>query len=363
MDVIFDNIVYSIQKIGGISCVFYEITKRILEDDRFKVRFVEKRGSYGNFYRLLLNIRPQKILYEESVISKRIGRFINPKMGIDRHYIFHSSYYRTSRDKSAINITTVHDFVYERYGLQGWKGKLHIWQQKRAVMNSDVIICISENTKKDLLHFYKGVDSDKVHVVYNGVSDDYYQIKDKSNFEFPFDEGSYGVFVGGRLSYKNFNLSVSACAVANMKLVIIGAPLNDKEKAFVDSTLGCDNYVCMSGVSNNKLNEIYNGAYCLFYPSSYEGFGIPCIEAQKAGCPVIAYNASSIPEVMAVPEMMINTLSVDDMMVIIHRLKENPYREKVVAKGIEFARQFSWDRCYDELTKIYEMAYKNRMEK
>ena len=357
MRVIIDNIVYSLQKIGGISCVFFELTKRILKDDRYSVCFLDQEKGYDNFYRRKLDDISAKQSLFYRFRNSFFERFLNPKLNIKSSYIFHSSYYRVSRDRSAINLTTVHDFVYERYGLQGWRGKLHQWQQKYAVLHSDAVICISENTKKDLLFFYRNINPNNVFVVYNGVSEDYFHIENIAEVKLPFTPKSYCVYVGSRISYKNFLLAVKSCAYAKMKMVIIGSPLSVEEKKYVNSLLGDDNYACLSNVSNSKLNEIYNGAFCLLYLSSYEGFGIPCLEAQRAGCPVISYNSSSIPEVMASKDMMITELSVDAVSRLISNLQEPLFRERIVSEGIKFAKQFSWDKCYEETTKIYNIVY------
>lgn len=355
MRVLIDNIAYSIQKIGGISLVFYELSSRLINDSRYKVEFIECEDADNNHYRRMLYI-PREVIHKFSRRMMKFLRYIDPKPGIMEPYIFHSSYYRTSRDKNAINVTTVHDFTYEVSGKNNFATRVHIWQKKKAVMNSDIVVCISENTKRDLLHYYKGVDENRIFVVYNGVSDEYMPLDNIDEKGLPFKRGTYCIYVGVRRKYKNYNLAIDSLANTEYNIVLVGSPLSEDEKAYLDATIGANRYVCLSNVSNERLNQLYNGAFCLLYLSAYEGFGIPCVEAQKAGCPVIAYNASSIPEVICDKNLLCRQLSVGEVHKKMFLLTQHEYRKQVVTNGIEFAKQFSWDRCYRELTDLYDKA-------
>ena len=104
-----------------------------------------------------------------------VKRYLNPSIKRCSPYIFHSSYYRLAKDRNAINITTVHDFMYELYR-HDMKSNLHKIQKKRAVLGSDGVICISENTKKDLLRFYPEFNK-PITVIYNGYDDKTYVFK------------------------------------------------------------------------------------------------------------------------------------------------------------------------------------------
>ena len=86
--------------------------------------------------------------------------------------VFHSSHYRIAKNPKAYNVTTVHDFTYELFS-KGLAQKVHSWQKFKAIRKADVIVSISENTKKDILRFLPDIDPDKIRVIYNGVSDDY----------------------------------------------------------------------------------------------------------------------------------------------------------------------------------------------
>ena len=104
------------------------------------------------------------------------------------------------------------------------------------------------------------------------------------------------------------------------------------------------------------MNELYNGAFALLYLSTYEGFGIPCLEAQRAGCPIVACNTSSIPEVCCDPRLLIEEQNDVEVCKKLLALKDKAYREEIVDKGMSFANTFSWDRTYDQLQALYKKA-------
>lgn len=353
-NIVIDNVAFSIQKSGGVSVVWYEIIKRLIDDSEYDVSFIEYRSAMQNMFRQMLSIPEKKITIRPEYLY-RLERYINPKLGFSRPYIFHSSYYRTSRDAKAINFTTVHDFNYERSGNKDFRTLVHVLQQKRSVINSDVVICISENTKRELLHFYKDFDESKIQVVYNGVSDDYYKVP-LDDVNLPFEKKSYCMFVGARKAYKNFKLTVETVADTKYNLVIIGKPLDEDEVAYIEQYIEKDRYCCLSNVSNSRLNELYNGAFALLYLSAYEGFGIPCLEAQRAGCPVVAYNGTSIPEVMYDKDSLCDDLSVGTVIEKMHRLEDNEIYKKVTEEGLQFSKRFSWDNNYKQLTTLYDEA-------
>ena len=352
---IIDNIIFSLQKSGGISAVWYEHLKRLLNDNQIndKLEFVEYDSAKENIFRGNLKIDDSIINHQSSKLL-RIKRYINPS--IKTHsapYIFHSSYYRTSRDKESVNITTVHDFTYE-YFSNGLPKLIHCKQKYLAIRNSDLIICISENTKKDLLRFLPDIPESRIRVVYNGVSDDYHQLdKFSSNL---FSGQPFALFVGARDGYKNFSFAVEALANSFLSLVVVGAPLSNNEIEYLESKLGSNRYKYEGRVSNADLNKLYNSAFCLLYPSSYEGFGIPVIEAQKAGCPVIAANCSSIPEIVGDKTLLINEYSSNEIKKKINILKNPRNRDEIIHLGIENSRRFSWDDTYANTMKVYQDA-------
>lgn len=353
---VIDNIIFYLQKSGGISIVWYELISRLMREGCFLLKFLE--------YKTI----PQNIFYDELKIANKLKifmrlfclklqRFLPVKLRrMDAPFIFHSSYYRYSTNSSAINITTVHDFTYEYYskGLPKW---LHCWQKYKAIRHSDYIICISENTKKDLLKFLPDIDERKISVIYNGVSDDYFPLIDFPLSDLPFPKKQYLLFVGARSGYKNFEFVVDVLKeIKSKSLVIVGSPLTHKEIKELDLKVGSDRYAYAGRVTNAKLNILYNNAYALLYPSYYEGFGIPVLEAQKAACPVIAYNSSSIAEVMGDSPLKLEELTVDNIKKCFRLLDDETMRNEIIAAGLKNARKYTWDKMYDQVKELYHNA-------
>ena len=164
------------------------------------------------------------------------------------------------------------------------------------------------------------------------------------------------LFVGNRVSYKNFALAVNSLINTPYSLVIVGKSLSKSEKDFVYSKLSSDRVYVYSNINNKQLNILYNHAFCLLYPSSYEGFGIPVLEAQKSGCPVIAYNASSIPEIIGDKTLLLNNLCVEEVHDMFHLLEDKKVRKRIIDLGLENSKKYTWDNMYNQVINLYKKA-------
>ncbi|MBO4454609.1 MAG: glycosyltransferase family 4 protein [Paludibacteraceae bacterium] len=305
MKLILDNIIFSLQRTGGISVVWNELLSRARVDK---------------------DIRLTELDYREVMPTRPLERYRTPAYKADTPAIFHSSYFRILPQPGVYNVTTVHDLTYHFYR-HGLPKAVHLWEEQRALRHSEATICVSENTKRDLLRIYPWVKEEQVHVVYNGVSDAFYPIPS-------VEKKGYLLFIGNSaVAYKRFDVAQNVARLTGLELKTV------------------------SHVTQEQLNRCYNEALCLLYPSDYEGFGLPILEAQKAGCPVIAQDTSSIPEVMGPDGLMVEHDTPQRMAAAmaeqVRQLLSRP-TDTIVRSGIENANRFSWDTMYRQIKHVYE---------
>lgn len=350
MKIFYDNIIFSLQKSGGISVYFYEIINSFKNKE---ITLLKTGQEVKNiFYKKITS--KQNVIIEKKLPLKLL-RYMDVKIKNSEKFIFHSSYYRICKNKNALNVTTVHDFTYEKY-FNCVQKFLHHFQKRRVILKSDLIICISENTKRDLLHFIPEAKNKNIKVIYNGVSEEYYKkSKMENKFDTIYSKINYILYVGARSGYKRFDIALNLIVSLNYKYKLIfvgGEKLDSKEEEQIkDITM--NNYIHIVGITNADLNSLYNYAFCLIYPSEYEGFGIPIVEAMRAGCPVLAYENSSIPEVSG-SSLLVKKNKVEEYFKNIKKLKDNNIRKKTIQNGIEYSKRFSWKKMIIEIKKEYK---------
>jgi glycosyltransferase involved in cell wall biosynthesis len=226
----------------------------------------------------------------------------------------------------------------------------------RAIRRVDHLFCISENTKRDLLDILD-VPEEKVTVTYlaaDPLPDVHVPIRHLTG-DMPFL-----LFVGGRFGYKNFMSTLRAVATSqwlrdNFRIVCFGGgALTQAERALiVELGLASDSVVQFGG-PDTLLAALYREAVALVYPSSYEGFGIPPLEAMSVGCPVICSNASSIPEVVGNAGVFFDPADVEAQRAALESvLQASEIRSSLIAEGYVRYKHFSWARCASETLAAY----------
>lgn len=323
-----DGIIFHLQKYGGISVFFNELVDYL--SDRSK-NWILDPG------------KPDIKQIKFNIIERNL-KVANPP-GVR---VFHSSYYRCPQRAGIPTVTTVHDFIHEKFG-SGFSKTLLQRQKYKAIKNSEVVACISESTKRDLLEFYPEFASKKIVVIPNGVSTEFSMISDSS------ESRNQILFIGHRRGYKNFNMVVQALnMLPKYNLLAIGGDdLSSDEKNLINRYIP-GRFSHVKGVSAVELNLLYNKSFCLVYPSSYEGFGIPVLESMRAGCPVIAVNASSIPEVAGTAALLMDVPGPDSISTAIKSLEHDYRREEYIRMGLEQSSRFSWKSTFDQYFEIYK---------
>ncbi len=329
--IVYDDVISLIQRTGGITVLFNEIQSRLSRDN---IEYtVSESPDVCNTMQLMKIFERYR-----SIPASRIPADIS---------VFHSTYYRVPSNKVVPVVTTVHDFTYERV-VGGVRKMVHSWQKGHAINSSDHIICVSESTREDLYHYYPNVIDSHVTVVPNGVSSVYHPIAGVMKKQ-------QVLFVGSRASYKNFNNTVeSLIAHKDISLACVGGGgFSNAEILYLEQCIP-GRYTHLGYISEYQLNIEYNQSICLVYPSLYEGFGIPVLEAFASGCPVIAVDTSSIPEVAGGAAVLIKSGASSEISDAISALSCDKVRSDFRDKGFSQVSKFSWERTYQETLRVYE---------
>lgn len=364
MKIVLDNIIYSHVNQGGVSNYWFELSRFLMNKESEDVLFYEERDAVSNFHRKQLNIPEDKLILSKSSFNSSIKKRLSKvKISEKEHFLYHSSYYRpVTANKIFTEVTTVHDFTHNYYS-SFLKKLIHNKLKYNCIKRSKGIICISKSTYNDLKKFCPPNKNQKTAIIHNGVSDDYHLIDKGTNsvanqyIDSHDLNKPYILFVGGRANYKNFNFVTQLLKEQKeFNLVIIGGNLSQNEiKLFDNESL--KRIKVISNVENSELNILYNYAHALVYPSSYEGFGIPIIEAMRAGCPVLALKNSSIIEVAGNAAILENDLNLAVFKKRILDLNNHNFRTDLVSKGFEQSLKFSWEKCCNETYGFYKEVY------
>ncbi len=344
-----DNIIFELQRVGGVSSVWKSIIGAVSKDAKLNAKYLKSSKGQSCCGK---GIDSSKII-EDLNIPLFIRRYLRVHYRKDIK-LFHSSYFRVHASPAVKNVVTVHDFVYEKYDT-GIRKIIHLMQKKFALKHADAIICVSYNTKKDLLHYHPQLDSNKVHIVHNGVDNSFYPLTDRKA-----DGELYVLYVGGRNIHKNFSavldlLSSDTALDMGLKLKVVGGgALSIDELNAIRKLKLLDCVRHFDRVDTSELNRLYNNAFAFIYPSYYEGFGIPPLEAMAAGCPVICSNRSSIPEVVGSAGLLFDPDCIVEAEAHLHRLKSESFRLEIIERGFARAASFTWEKTGQKTISIYK---------
>ena len=310
----------------------------------FKLKYNIK---YGKFSRL--DKRPLINLFEtESVLKKGDFDIFHPT--------FFDDYFLPFLGKKPF-VITVHDMIPEIFSIDK-----HQVEQKLAIIpKATHIIAVSERTKQDLVRIMH-VPEEKVSVIYHGSDEEPYTPSTTA----PIAE-EYILFVGTRYEYKNFKAFCKSCVGIlkrhpQLKIVCTGVPFSPEEIQFFESLGIKERMVHKFVQTSQELLDLYHYAFTFVYPSKYEGFGIPILEAYKADCPVMLNRASCFPEIAGDAAVFFDFNSeksdFEEQFETLYRLTGDE-RGELIQRQRERMKLYSWSKSAAQLADVYKDVLKN----
>lgn len=363
MKILYDYQAFSRQFYGGVSRYFIEIARRLSNIEGIELQIFAP--YYLNNY---LEELDQRIVFGQKVsnVPKAVGKLLNiynwaalrTQVVSYNPDILHETYF--SKRSAAVNknqarVVTVYDMIHELFPqyFSAWDKTSR--NKRLAVARADHVICISENTRRDLLDIFD-VPRAKVSVAYLGF--DSQQAVDAPR-ERLIDE-PYLLYVGIRSGYKNFPRLLEAYTATqalhqNYRLVCFGGGDFSKSELQQFKDLGiCSNRLSWMGGGDDVLMKLYQHAAAFVYPSLYEGFGIPPLEAMAHDCPVVCSSGSSISEVVGDAGEFFDPNDCNSIARAIETVAGSQARaEELRLLGRERIKFFTWEQCANRTHDVY----------
>ncbi len=340
------------------------LTQKITGTQRFAIEISKRIIKY-------LTSTQIEFLAPRNIINRKLAKSFNPKLfGIFKGHLWEQIdlpiYLRNTNDSLLLNLTntgplfyrnqiiTIHDLAFLRY--PQWFSKAFYSYYKflipKIAKNSKKIITVSEFSKKELITLLD-IPEEKIEVVYNGVSElfKYNPNQRKENFILAVSS------LDPRKNFKRLILAFKELNLQDYKLVIVGS----ENKIFRNSEIKTlikqiPNIEFTGYISDEKLIQLYQKATLFIYPSLYEGFGLPPLEAMACGTPVIVSNTASLPEICGSAAYYVNPYDKNDIAKGIKTLLENKRLQKdLVQKGLQHVKKFNWDKSAIKITNIINL--------
>ena len=274
--------------------------------------------------------------------------------------ILHQTYYNKHnyKEQKYKRVITVFDLIHEIYCSGDPKMQNFLQEKKHSIENAEHIICISEHTKSDLQKFY-AIPNDKITVTHLGVQPKPIEFGSPENYK-NRPNRPFLLYVGERSGYKNFlgfiqGFSLSKRLMSNFDIIAFGGGKFSKEELNCINALGFrGGQVSQLSGSDLMLSRYFKFANAFIYPSLYEGFGLPPLEAMRFGCPVIVSDRSSIPEVVGNAGKYFDAERPEE---ICNSIKEVLFcditTKKLIKNGYERINKFTWKKCAINTLKAY----------
>ena len=360
INLLYDHQIFAMQRFGGISRYYYELISRLnkhgdIDLSLYLGAHVNEYGleRYRSSYRRYWGWKHRSVPSASplfSIFNRMIFRsFFIPTERDIYHQTYYGIHHATARCK---RVVTVYDMIHENRPKEFPVRDRTIIAKKEAVSRADAVICISQATKNDLLRYYQ-LPEDRIRVIYLANS------LTKKVASHQAVQAPYILYVGLRGGDKNFSLLTDVYASSdlirkNFRLVCFGGGDFTPEERSRFLSLGIAGSVAHYSGPDERLANLYRYASVFVYPSLFEGFGIPPLEAMHYGCPVLASNASSIPEVVGDGGLYFDPAKPDDLRQKLEELLVNgSLQDQLRSRGHAQEQKFSWDICAQETAGLY----------
>ena len=374
MRILFDYQAFEMQRFGGVSRSYAELISH-LQEEGFQCKiglkesdnaYIKKTGLKPLHYTHNKYFNGKKWFKGQRTLTRKIMRVTgheNDGLKINQEYCirllkqqqfdifeptFFDSYFLPYLNGKPF-VLTVHDMIPELLGVDEPQAK----QKKILCPLATHIHVPSQNTKDDLMRIM-GIPSEKITVIPHGSPD--IPPQREPLFDFP-----YLLYVGARWSYKNFEPFITECTHVishspNLHVVCTGEAFSDEEISLLSKLKIQEQAISMPHTTEDQLQALYQHAVAFVYPSAYEGFGIPILEAFVNGCPVLLNNASCFPEVGGDAAIYFDINRRGDLAEHLEAFLQAPEQDRndLIASGRERAKLFSWGKSARKLSDVYK---------
>ena len=359
MKILFDHQKFSIQKYGGITRYFCELMMNFSTDHQYELSVLLSdnyylKENYSSFRKR--DILPEREVLGKSYIKQKIyslNRAYSRRCIQSEDYdVFHPTYYDTYflDILKKPYVITVHDLIHFRFNEKFLENKRESDRMGKVIRGAARIIAISESTKSDIVELLQ-IDPTEIDVIYHGFNENYTKTSPDTSSEFI-------LFVGERHTYKNFNFFIKAISSLlhrekSLRLICVGPPFTREENLLLQK-LKLTEQVKSVRVSNEELNNLYASALVFVFPSLYEGFGMPILEAFSNDCPVCLSNNSSFPEIAAEAALYFDPRNLESILATVESMVyDSELAQKKVKAGRERLKSFSWKNTASKTFTTY----------
>lgn len=369
MTVFFDHQAFCIQTYGGLSRYYTELIAGLSRSQMVTPllpllyannRHLREAGLYRRPF------APDRPFPKREQLMTRIDRWYDTVALRTRPFdLFHATYYNPyflphlNRKRRTPFVVTFLDMIHERLGHQfPYLAQDRAIGQHKCLLagRADRLIAVSESTKRDMVDLL-GVDPDKIDVIYHGSSF-------ASVMPTPLDSPDhqtakpYLLYVGLRRGYKNFDGLLKAVHPLlereQLSIICAGGGSFTAEEHRLIHELKLSNLVKQQPATDAELKTLYRRAFAFVFPSLYEGFGIPILEAFACDCPCVLSNRSSLPEIGGNAALYADPAEPETLPVVIEQLlSDQTLRQTLIRRGRERVARFTWQDAVDQTIRLY----------